>query len=79
MGLCLVAFSMDRYNEVLDIYNRRISVKDKIRLLEDLVLDLFNELEAQDQNMHPEIHNKMSEGLMLAKNLIRELRSLEAE
>ena len=70
---------MDRYNEVLDIYNRRISVKDKIRLLEDLVLDLFNELEAQDQNMHPEIHNKMSEGLMLAKNLIRELRSLEAE
>ena len=44
MGLCLVAFSMDRYNEVLDIYNRRISVKDKIRLLEDLVLDLFNEL-----------------------------------
>jgi len=47
--------------------------EEKIRLLEDIVLDLRNEMEAQDQNMHPEIHNKLAEGLRLATNFIREL------
>jgi hypothetical protein len=66
---------MDRDAEVLEIYHRNIGREEKIRLLEDLALDLNNELEAQDQNMHPEIHNKLSEGLRLATNFIRELRS----
>ena len=48
---------------------------EKMRLLDDIALDLINEMEAVDQNMHPELHNRMSEGLRLAKNLIRELRS----
>lgn len=64
---------MNRDAEVIEVYNRDISKSEKIRLLEDLVLDLNNELEAQDQNMHPEIHNKLSEGLRLAKNFLREL------
>ncbi len=66
---------MNRDDEVLDIYQRNIGKEEKIRLLKDLVLDLVNEMEAQDQNMHPEIHNKLSEGLRLAKNFIRELSS----
>lgn len=41
-----------------------------------MALDLHNEMEAQDQNMHPEIHNKLAEGLRLATNFIRELQSL---
>jgi len=65
---------MNREDEVLEIYQRKISKEEKTRLLEDIVLDLLNEMEAQDQNMHPEIHNKMSEGLQLAKNYIRTLR-----
>ena len=65
---------MDRYDEVLDIYKLDISKEEKIKLLEELALDLFNELEAQDQNMHPELHNKLAEGFRLAKNLIRELQ-----
>lgn len=64
---------MNRDAEVLEIYQRKINKDEKIRLLKDIALDLFNEMEAQDQNMHPEIHNKLSEGLMLAKNLIREI------
>lgn len=67
---------MNRDEEVLEIYNRNIDKKEKIRLLEDLTLDLVNELEAQDQNMHPEIHNRLSEGLRLAKNYLRELHGL---
>lgn len=73
--MSVVVLMMNRDEEVLEIYKRNINPKEKIRLLEDLALDLFNEMEAQDQNMHPEMHNKLSEGLMLAKNFIRELRA----
>ena len=65
---------MNRDEEVLEIYQRDIDNEEKIRLLEEMSIDLTNELEAQDQNMRPEIHNKLSEGLRLAKNFIRELR-----
>lgn len=65
---------MNRDTEALEIYHRNIDKEEKIRLLEELVLDMHNELEAQDQNMHPEIQNRLSEGLMLATNFIRELR-----
>ena len=65
---------MNRDAEVLEIYHRNIDKDEKIRLLEDIALDLHNEMEAQDQNMHPELHNKLSEGLMYATNFIRELR-----
>ncbi|WP_131779936.1 hypothetical protein [Legionella bozemanae] len=67
---------MDRDAEVLEIYHRNISKEEKIHLLEEMALDLHNEMEAQDQNMHPEIHNKLAEGLRLATNFIRELQSL---
>ncbi|KTD41464.1 hypothetical protein [Legionella parisiensis] len=67
---------MNRDAEVLEIYHRNISKKEKIHLLEEIALDLHNEMEAQDQNMHPEIHNKLAEGLRLATNFIRELQSL---
>ncbi|MGM9453576.1 hypothetical protein ACTAZI_09595 [Legionella bozemanae] len=67
---------MNRDAEVLEIYHRNISKEEKIHLLEEMALDLRNEMEAQDQNMHPEIHNKLAEGLRLATNFIRELQSL---
>ena len=66
---------MDRVKEVCEISKQHISAQEKIHLLNDVVLDIFNELEAQDQNMHPEIQNQLSEGLRLAKNLIRELHA----
>ena len=65
---------MNRDQEVLAIYHRDISKTEKIRLLEEIALDLVNEMEAQDQNMNPELHNKLSEGLRLATNFLRELR-----
>lgn len=64
---------MTKDAEVLEIYHRNISKKEKIHLLEEIALDIHNELEAQDQNMHPEIYNELSEGLRLATNFIREL------
>ncbi len=68
---------MDREEEVLEIFSRNISAKDKIHLLEDLELDLNNEMEAQQENMQPEIQNRLSQALMLVSNLLRELRDLK--
>lgn len=68
---------MNRDTEALAIYQSHIDKKEKIRLLEELALDLHNELEAQDQNMHPEIYNELSEGLRLTTNFIRELHEQE--
>lgn len=64
---------MNRVDEALDIYNRHIAKEEKIRLLEELALDLHNELEAEDQNMHPEIYNDLAEGLRVVTNFIRTL------
>jgi hypothetical protein len=74
-SLNLVISAMNRDEEVLEIYHRDIDIKEKIRLLEDIALDLHNELEAQDQNMHPEMHNKLSEGMRLATDFLRELHA----
>ena len=67
---------MDREDQVLEIYSRNIDRDKKIRLLEELVLDVTNEMDAQDQNMHPEIQNNLSEGLRLARDYLRELHSI---
>ncbi len=65
---------MDRKVEVLEIFQRDISNLEKIRLLEEISLDLTNEMAAEDQNMQPELHNKLSEGLRLATDFLRELK-----
>ena len=37
----------------------------------------MNEMTAQDQNMQPELHNRLSEGLRLVTDFLRELRKDE--
>ena len=71
----VIGVNMNRDAEVLEIYHRNISKKEKIHLLEEIALDIRNEMEAQDENMHPEIQNKLAEGLRLAMNFIRELHN----
>ena len=55
---------MDRDTEILDIYHRNIDKAEKIHLLEELALDMRNELEAEDQNMHPDVYNALSLSLI---------------
>jgi hypothetical protein len=64
---------MDMKKKVQDIYQMDISKQEKCKLLNDILIDAFNEMEAQDQNMHPEIHNNLSEAYRLAKDYLREL------
>ena len=53
------------------IYHMDVSNAEKIRMLKDLVLDCLNEMEAQDQNMHPEVKHELSEGYRVAKDYLR--------
>lgn len=63
--------------EVEKIYNQNINNSEKIERLKELLLDCLNEMEAQDQNMHPEVRHKLAEGYRIAKNYIRELEGKE--
>lgn len=69
---------MDKKSEAERIYGLDISKSEKIQQLKDLLLDCLNEMEAQDQNMRPEVRHKMAEGYRLTKDYLRELeQSLE--
>ena len=56
-----------------DIYHQQITKSEKIRLLNDLILDCRNELEAQNENMHPEVKHNLAEGLRIASDFVRAL------
>ena len=64
---------MDMKEEAEKIYNQDIPTSMKIKYLNDLLLDCHNEMEAQDQNMHPEVQHKVSEGYRVIKNYLRQL------
>lgn len=66
---------MDMTCKVEAIYQMQVSRQEKCKLLKDLLVDCFNEMEAQDQNMHPEVHHNLSEAYQLAKNYLRELEA----
>ena len=53
-----------------------INKKRKIYLLEQNAIDCSSEMDAQDQNMRPEICNNQSEGLRKTKDYLRELKTL---
>lgn len=56
-----------------ELYHRSLDRAEKIRLLNELILDCRNELEAQNENMHPEIKHNVAEGLRLASDYVRQL------
>ena len=66
---------MDMKVKANSICNMQASKDEKIRLLKDLMLDCYNEMEAQDQNMHPEVKHNNAEGYRIAKDKLRELEN----
>ena len=62
---------MDIYRMPLEMNQKHIAYAMKIRWLNDVLLDCYLEMEAQDQNMHPEIKHNLAEGFRLAKNYLR--------
>jgi hypothetical protein len=61
--------------EIADnIYNMNVSSSEKIFLLEQNIQDCMNEMDAQDQNMRPELRHRLSEGLRKSKDYVRTLK-----
>ncbi len=65
---------MNMKEKASEIYRSDISKQEKIHRLQELALDCQNEMDAQEQNMHPEIEHRLSEGLLAAKNYLLELQ-----
>ncbi len=64
---------MDREIEVEEICLMNVSNREKCKLLNDFLLDCFNEMEAVDQNMQPEVFHNLSEAYQTGKNYLRKL------
>ncbi|WP_298626854.1 hypothetical protein [uncultured Legionella sp.] len=64
---------MNREIEVEEIYMMNVNKQTKCKLLNDFLLDCFNEMEAVDQNMRPEVFHNLSEAYQTAKNYLRVL------
>ena len=62
---------MDMKRMAEDIYHQQLKHDVKIKLLNELILDCRNELEAQNENMHPEVKHNLAEGLRVAHDFLR--------
>ena len=68
---------MDMKQQAEDLFNLPISRSEKISLLEELILDCSNELEAQSENMNPEVTHNLAEALRIATDYLRVLQAIE--
>jgi len=64
---------MDMKRMAEEIYHKPLDNAEKIKLLNELILDCRNELEAQNENMHPEVKHNLAEGLRIAHDYVRRL------
>lgn len=64
---------MDMKKKVEEVYLLNISNQEKCKLLKEIILDCYNEMEAQDQNMHPEVQHNLSAAYQTAKDYLRKL------
>lgn len=62
---------MNMKEQAEKIYNRPLSDEEKLKQLKELEVDCVNMIEAQDQNMQPEMKQRLSEGLRKVRDYIR--------
>lgn len=65
---------MDYREEVKNITESTESKRYKVEQLEQLAYDCQQQMDAQDQNMIPTVRHKLSEGLRMAKDALRQLQ-----
>jgi|TARA_R110002126_G_scaffold291802_1_gene459156 hypothetical protein len=63
----------ERLNEATS--SKLLSKADKIKQLKNIILDLTNEMEAEDQNMHPEVNHNLAIKLQEATDALRKLEA----
>lgn len=67
---------MDREVEVIQIYLMDISNQEKCNKLKEFILDCGNEMEAQEENMRPEVKHNLAAAYQLAKNYLRSIENI---
>lgn len=66
---------MDMKNKVYNIQNMHATKAVKIKLLKELLSDCQNEMDAQEQNMHPEVEHNLAECYRVASDYLREIQN----
>ncbi len=66
---------MDMKKRVDDIQSMNMPKDAKIKLLKELLSDCQSEMDAQEQNMRPEIEHNLAECYRKASDYLRELQN----
>lgn len=64
---------MNMKKEAKRIYKSSVSIDEKKRLLNELVNDCLNEMDADDQNMQSDIDHELASGYVTAKKYLSQL------
>lgn len=59
--------------EIKKVEHSKLSSDEKIKQLNQIILDLTNEMEAEDQNMHPEVNHDLAIKLQEASDILRKI------
>ena len=65
---------MDRLEEVKKACQKDIPDDEKIKILNDMLLDLKNEMDAESENMHPDVRKKLGEAYSFASKCIMKFK-----
>lgn len=63
------------FHEELNNIENLTSSDEKIKRLNNIILDLINEMEAEDQNMHPEVNHNLAKKLQVATDALRKIEA----
>ncbi|OGV35503.1 MAG: hypothetical protein A3E88_05210 [Legionellales bacterium RIFCSPHIGHO2_12_FULL_35_11] len=66
---------MDMKKRVNEIQDMDISNVEKIKLLKEILADCQGEMDAQEQNMNPQIEHNLAECYRKASDYLRELEN----
>lgn len=66
---------MNREIEVIEIFLLDVTDSEKCSKLKEFLLDCGNEMEAQEENMRPEVKHNLAAAYQLAKNYLRTLET----
>ena len=70
---------MTFYDKLNEIEKLNVSFSEKIILVKSIILDVTNELDAKDQNMHPEIDHDLAKKLADATEFLRKFENQHGE
>jgi len=66
---------MSLRQELKKAQSSKLSSDEKIKRLNNLILDLTNEMEAVDENMHPDVNHDLARKLQKTQEILRKVKA----